>query len=338
MNVALTFLYKTLLRAQCFMGFAFFLFFFGASVHAQNGEVPETTEAPVAGALSPEIQNFVIDRSDRMAVSVQINGGEMVPFIVDTGSERTIIANDLAKHLALSAGPQLTLATITGRVDVNSFIIDSLTTAVINIEGIEAPGLERSNLGAYGLLGIDSLEDRKVLLDFKHQKMEILPSPRKKGRTKVESGMIVVSATRLAGRMILSNAKIGGFPVDIILDTGASSSMGNLALRDRMKRRDRTEDFRKVTMRSVTGDAAIGDFTQIKMIEIAGFNIADLPITFSDNYAFTVLGLNERPAIFLGMDALQLFERVVIDFANRRVGFDLPPTKFSGSATQNPGF
>jgi hypothetical protein len=36
------------------------------------------------------------------------------------------------------------------------------------------------------------------------------------------------------------------------------------------------------------------------------------------------LKLNARPAILLGMDALKLFDRVVIDFANRRVGFDLP--------------
>jgi predicted aspartyl protease len=334
MDVALTFLHKTLPRAQFFMGFALLLFFLAPCVHAQNVEIPETTEAPVTGALTPEIQTFVIDRSDRMAVPVQINGGEAVPFIVDTGSERTIIANELAKHLALTAGPVLTLATITGKVSVNSFVIDSLTTAVIDIGGIEAPGLERTHLGAYGLLGIDSLEDRKVLLDFKHQKMEILPSPRKKGRTKVENGMIVVNATRLAGRMILSNAKIGGFPVDIILDTGASSSMGNEALRKKLRRRDRTEQYQTVTMQSVTGASATGDFTQIREIEISGFNISDLPITFTDNYAFTALGLDKRPAIFLGMDALQLFERVVIDFTNRRVGFDLPTSRISAAATQ----
>ncbi len=315
--------------------FAFFVALLGlnGTVCAQSEVVVPSDEANAITAI-PEIQNFVIDRSDRMAVPVQINGGESVPFIVDTGSERTIIANELAKHLSLSAGPQLTLATITGKVSVNSFVIDSLTTSVIDMGGIEAPGLERTHLGAYGLLGIDSLEDRKVLLDFKHQKMEILSSPRKKGRTKVENGMIVVSARRLAGRMILSNANVGGFPVDIILDTGASSSMGNFALRNKMRRRDMTEDYKKVTMHSVTGAAAVGDFTQIRSIEISGFNIADLPITFSDNYAFTALGLDKRPAIFLGMDALQLFERVVIDFTNRRVGFDLPSSRISSAATQ----
>jgi hypothetical protein len=114
--------------------------------------------------------------------------------------------------------------------------------------------------------------------------------------------------------------------------------MGNYALRDKLKPRDRTEDYRQVTMRSVTGATAVGDFTQIRDIEISGFNISDLPITFSDNYAFKALGIEKRPAIFLGMDALQLFERVMIDFTNRRVGFDLPTSRITAAVTQSHGY
>jgi predicted aspartyl protease len=308
------------MRCRRIMGIVAVVIMLSGPASAQS---PETMAAAELTEL-PAIQEFLIDRSDRMTVPVRINGTEPVPFIVDTGSERTVIANDLAQHLSLEAGPDLTLATITGRVRVNSFIIENLTTAVINMGVIEAPGLERRNLGAYGLLGIDSLEDRKVLLDFKKQKMEVLPSPLKKGRSSLENGMIVVRATRRAGRMILSNAKIGSFEIDVILDTGAQSSMGNVALREKLRKRDRLYDYKQVNLRSVTGEDAVGDFTQIRGVEIGGLSIRDLPITFTDNYAFKALKLNARPAILLGMDALKLFDRVVIDFANRRVGFDLP--------------
>jgi predicted aspartyl protease len=273
---------------------------------------------------TPIIENFVIDRSDRMTVQVQVNGSEAVPFIVDTGAERTVIANDLARRLSLESGPTLTLATISGKAQVNSFFIDKLTTAAVNLEGLEAPGLERSNLGAYGLLGIDSLEDTRVLLDFANQKMDVLPSRKTRGKTKLENGMIVVSAKKKAGRMIISSAKIDGISVDIILDTGAQSSMANLALRDKLRRRHRSGEFVPVTMRSVTGSILNGEFTQLKEIEVGGLTINELPITFAENYAFTALKLQERPAILLGMDALKLFDRVLIDFGNRRVGFDLP--------------
>ncbi len=285
---------------------------------AQEGA--EATAEPIASIM----QDFAIDRSERMTVQVQVNGSAAVPFIVDTGAERTVIANDLAKRLLLESGPILTLATISGKTEVNSFFIDKLTTAAVNLEGLEAPGLERSNLGAYGLLGIDSLEDNRVLLDFVKQTMDVLPSPRGRGKSKLENGMIVVTAKKKAGRMIISSAKIDGMRVDIILDTGAQSSMGNAALRDKLRRRHRTIDYIPVRMRSVTGSMLTGDFTQIQEIEIGGLTMRDLPITFANNYAFTALKLNDRPAILLGMDALRLFDRVMIDFGNRRVGFDLP--------------
>ncbi len=287
-------------------------------VFAQDDAVAIAEDAPAI------IEQFGIDRSDRMTVQVQVNGSEAVPFIVDTGAERTVIANDLAKKLALESGPTLTLATISGKYQVNSFFIDKLTTAAVNLEGLEAPGLERANLGAYGLLGIDSLEDSRVLLDFAQQKMDVLPSRKTRGKTRLENGMIVVSAKKKAGRMIISSAKIDGIKIDIILDTGAQSSMANMALRDKLRRRHRTGEFVPVKMRSVTGSILSGEFTQLREIEVGGLTINDLPITFADNYAFTALDLQDRPSILLGMDAMKLFDRVLIDFGNRRVGFDLP--------------
>lgn len=295
------------------------------------GPVVAQSEEPVADAAATEgelipgfVQDFGIDRSDRMTVPVSINGSQTYPFIVDTGAERTVIANDLAKALKLEQGPQLKLATITGTAYTESYMIENLAMNTINVEMIEAPGLERHNLGAYGLLGIDSLEDHKVLLDFKNTKMDVLPSRRKSGLGKLERGMIVVTAKRRAGRMILSNAEVGGVRVDIILDTGAQSSMGNFALRDKLRKRDMRFDYVPVLMRSVTGDILEGDFTQVRDIAIGGVTISDLPVTFADNFAFKALNLEKKPAILLGMDAMKLFDRVLVDFANRRVGFDLP--------------
>ena len=62
-------------------------------------EIVEPSAEPVASI----VQEFAIDRSERMTVQVQVNGSTAVPFIVDTGSERTVIANDLAKRLLLES-------------------------------------------------------------------------------------------------------------------------------------------------------------------------------------------------------------------------------------------
>jgi predicted aspartyl protease len=289
---------------------------------------PDSAATPVSdeeGELVPGfIQEFGVDKADRMTVPVRINGSDPFPFVVDTGAERTVIASDLARLLKLEHGPQLKLATITGPAIAESFMIEKLSMNSINVEMIEAPGLERQNLGAYGLLGIDSLEDHKVLLDFQNAKMDVLPSRRRSSLGKVERGMIIVTAKRKAGRMILSDANIGGIKIDIILDTGAQTSMANYALRDKLRSRDRRFDYVPVMLRGVTGDLLPGDYTQIKSIEIGGLVISDLPLTFADNFAFKALKLDKKPAILLGMDAMKLFDRVLVDFPNRRVGFDLP--------------
>jgi predicted aspartyl protease len=283
-------------------------------------------------------QEFKIDRSDRMTVPVSINGSEPYPFIVDTGAERTVIASQLARKLQLDPGPQLKLATITGPSMTESWMIENLTMNSIQVDMIEAPGLEQHNLGGFGLLGIDSLEGHKVLLDFKNNKLDVLPSRKRSGLGQVERGMIIVTAKRKAGRMILSNAQIGGMRIDIILDTGAQSSMGNYALRDKLRNRDRRFDYIPVMMRSVTGELLAGEMTQIKGIDIGGVTIGDLPMTFSDNFAFKALKLDKKPAILLGMDALKLFDRVLVDFANRRVGFDLPKGAGRAQPVQIAGF
>jgi len=288
---------------------------------AGQNATPSQSDVSIIPELSV-IQPFEIDRSDRMTVPVRINNSEPVDFIVDTGAERTVISGDLAQRLALEAGPELRLATISGPTTAPSFYIEELTLKSHKVEGIEAPALERNNLGGNGLLGIDSLEDSKVFLDFRTQHLEVLPSTRRPG--KLEQGMIVVSAKKRAGRMILSSAEVDGIKVDIILDTGAQASMGNFALRDRLRKRHLRFDYMPVKMKSVTGKELHGDFSQIREIRIGNFNVTNLPVTFTQNYAFEALNLNERPAILFGMDALKLFDRVIIDFGSRRVAFDLP--------------
>jgi predicted aspartyl protease len=295
---------------------------------AQIPTTAETVWADTSDAAEIDQASFIqlleLDNSDRMTVPVSINNHRTVPFIVDTGSERTVISNELGRYLALAAGPILKLATVSGPAQVRSFRIDSLKTLAIEVNGVEAPGLAQRNLGAFGLLGIDSLENHKVLLDFRNKTMQVLPSARTRGRTSVEQGMIIVTATRRAGRMILSSAEIGGERVDIILDTGTQSSIGNSALRRRLRSADRSMGYSPIQLKTVTGELIIAEFTQISEIKIGGFAMNNLPITFANDYVFDSLQLSRRPAILLGMDALRIFDRVVIDFGNRKVGFDLP--------------
>src|SRR3546814_7555529 len=82
--------------------------------------------------------------------------------------------------------------------------------------------------------------------------------------------------------------------------------------------------FLPTTLGAVTGEAVPAVRTAIRRIVINGMDVNDLPVSFADSQAFRALGLVERPALLLGMDSLSLFDRVEIDFPNKRVVFDLP--------------
>src|SRR3546814_8270516 len=91
-------------------------------------------------------------------------------------------------------------------------------------------------LQADGILGTDSLQDQRVLLDFTKNTIAIGGARELGGGSGYD---IVVHARKRSGRLIMTNAVIDGVRVDVVVDTGASSTIGNLALRQAMRQRDR---------------------------------------------------------------------------------------------------
>jgi len=59
------------------------------------------------------------------------------------------------------------------------------------------------------------------------------------------------------------------------------------------------------------------------MLSVDHLTLANMQIAFVDSPAFVVLHLDRRPALLLGMRELRAMRWVAIDFARRRVTFDL---------------
>ncbi|WP_432768529.1 MAG: hypothetical protein HEQ22_14300 [Sphingopyxis sp.] len=283
------------------------------------------TEPALTSEITPFVQPFDLDATRRMSVKVIVGGEGPFSFLVDTGAERTIIARELADRLALVEGGKLRIATIGGSATVPSFRVAALQMTDLHMTGFDAPSFFGRHIGAAGLIGVDMLEERRVLIDFRKETMEILET-RKRARPIIrDDDAIVVTARNSAGRLILSDARLDGRRIDVIVDTGAQTSVGNLALQKLVtaKRANRLPFF-PTTLGAVTGEAVPATRTAIRRIIINGMDVNDLPVSFADSQAFRALGLVERPALLLGMDSLSLFDRVEIDFPNKRVVFDLP--------------
>ena len=79
-----------------------------------------------------------------------------------------------------------------------------------------------------------------------------------------------------------------------------------------------------VELVSVTGEKAVGRLGFVRALEMGGVTMKGLYIAFTDAPVFAQLGLADRPAMLLGMNALRSFDKVSIDFASKKLRVILP--------------
>lgn len=268
------------------------------------------------------------DQADRMTVAVSVSGAGPYRFLVDTGAERTVISRQLATRLNLASGDAATLHSVVGANGVATVDIPQLRVSNNVVSVDNAPALEAANIGADGMLGIDSLKSQRVLFNFKAQTMAITPAG--KEAPELDGDVIVVRARARNGRLIFTHAKVDGRKVAVIVDTGSQVSIGNLALQRALMGRKMWRSAEPVTIESVTGDKLIAEVAKLTQLELGGVHLNDLSIAFTDAHIFKQLDLDGRPALLLGMNALRAFDQISIDFASKKVRFVLPGTSMLG--------
>lgn len=276
------------------------------------------------------------DRRDRMTVPISIDGKGPFDFLIDTGAERTVISAELARKLALAQGRRARMHSMSGVGDVETVIIPKLQVSRKSVAGIHAPALSAANIGAAGMLGIDSLQSQRITFDFERKKMTVASSKsREPGHDPNE---IVVRARSRLGRLVLVDASLDGQKLMVVLDTGSEVTVGNEALRRKLVAKRRMGATIPIRLISVTGGEIQADYTQVEQVRLGGVRIKNLPVAFAEVHPFKQLDLSDRPALLLGMDALRLFNRVSVDFANRKVRFMAPELSDFGGSTRMAAF
>lgn len=284
-----------------------------------------TTAIPVITGQSGTQQSSDVDivglkkdADGRMTVPVRVHEQGPFHFLVDTGSQNTVLSIGLAEQLGIGKRTRATLVGIAGREEVDAVSVEQIDIGRRSYYGLFVPLLATAHIGADGILGIDSLQDQRVLIDFDKKLMAVGDSRALGGNNGYE---IVITARRKSGQLIVTNARINGILTDVVIDTGAQGTIGNRALQAAMRKRKGLE---QTMLRSVTGQEIVADIGVGRTLAIGGITINNVAIAFADTPAFGALGLGEKPAILLGMRELQVFRRIAIDFKSRKVMFDLP--------------
>ena len=280
------------------------------------------TPGPIDKTTQTEDVRFRADIYQRMTVPVRVSGTGPYRFLVDTGADRTAISRELASHLKLDAGQDTQLHSIARESTIKTAMVPSLQLARREVKVRDAALLSSENIGADGILGVDSLRSQRILFDFENQTMSIVPSATPDFRD--EPGTIVIEANRRNGRLIVTEATANGHSVVVIIDTGSQISLGNLALHKALLGNHMLNGSEEVVLESVTGDRLVGDYMFVRELQMGPVGLKDLAIVFADAHVFKQLKLDGKPALLLGMNAMRAFKKVSIDFAAKRLRLVVP--------------
>jgi len=172
--------------------------------------------------------------------------------------------------------------------------------------------------GADGIFGAAGLTEKSLSVDFERNRVRVArgiePALRKES--------MKIHAVRLTRGLITLESQVGKVRTLAVIDTGSERTLGNLALRDALKLRNRTGAEALVTsVYGATEQVERGELWIAPTIAIDSMRINDVQVVYGDFHIFKVWGMEDKPAIIVGMDVLGTVGSLGIDFKNQDIYF-----------------
>jgi hypothetical protein len=285
--------------------------------------IPGTPE-DLSGALADPEPLFAaptrLDRIGRVMTHVMVNGKGPFRFVIDTGASRSTLAPHLAKALNLvpSVGRNVMLNGVTGAAEVFTVAVDSIEIGALRFEKQNLPVIFTSIMGnADGILGVAGFQDQRIDVDFKRDRVSVLTSNGKRPHY----SMVTARAERNDNGLMIVDIRVGRrIKAKAVIDTGAERTLGNLALQREMnKNRRKKREIVSAVVHGATPDIADGDVQEIKEATMGDMTLTNMEVIFADFHVFKLWGLNEQPAMLIGMDMIGVLDRLVIDYRRNEV-------------------
>ncbi|MFJ6025656.1 aspartyl protease family protein [Brevundimonas sp. NPDC092305] len=270
-----------------------------------------------------------VDRVLRSTVPVQINGEGPFRFAIDTAASASVVAADVAERLDIAPAGQLDMHTVLGLERVRAVRARTLSSGALTVGGVRlAVGSRAGLIGLDGLLGLDLLADQRLILRFRGRHTSSInrsrPDPdqflgvvRPRVRFQPPKGGGV--------ELMTVTAHVRGRATRAIIDTGAQVSLINPALAVAAGARPlvlrSAETGRAV--QSPTGREARAEPMLLQAVRFDDLTLDRLAVLMGDFHIFKLLGLEQTPAMLLGVDVLSAFERVAIDMKRGEMVMDV---------------
>ena len=282
----------------------------------QNPKPPPPNDTGQVAAQTDAAQHLTID--------VMINGKGPFRFVVDTGADRSVIADSVAMALGLLQGQQVMVAGIVRTLSAQTVRLNNISFGSVSHDNLVVPILPRYLLAADGYLGLDVIDGQRVTLDFKNRSLRITEPRYARMFGVMPPNEAKVNLSGRQGHLRAVNCSADGVRTTSFIDTGAEVSVGNTRLYEALV--DRDPDYIKVgvvPLTGVTGGVIDGSVTMIKKVVLHGVVFANCYIAIADMQIFRIWDLADVPAMLIGMNFLRQFSRVSIDYGSKEIRFDL---------------
>jgi predicted aspartyl protease len=285
---------------------------------------------PTTGSLLPDVVDadqsaplYAIptlrDQVGRIVAAVMINGRGPFRFMLDTGSNRTVLAQSMLAKLSLAADPDASISVVgvAGSQIAASVHIDSLDAGAMHFRDVDLALLSGPVLyGLDGILGMEGFDGLKVSADFVRNLVSISKS---RGRPAAER-YAAIPVQFLSDRLLMIDALVGPLHVKAIIDTGSQQTLANAALLAALSggRRDVPPTSPAIVI-DATQSRQAGLTGRVAAIRLGETTIQNLDVTFGDFQIFRSWGLENEPALLIGMDALGTLADLDIDYQRKEV-------------------
>lgn len=279
-----------------------------------------TEPPPEAQAPSPEVvvqapePRFVAptlrDRIGRIWAPVFINGRGPFRMVLDTGASDSAITAPVATVLGLVPSPShlVLVQGVAGSAIVPTVQVDSLSVGDLDVTSATLPIVVDALGGAEGVLGTAGFSDKRIDIDFLHDRITIVRSHGQHAPI----GFITLPLERSGPGLLMVPGSVAQVHVHAVIDTGAERSIGNEALRRALVSRHAQGTPDKIY--DVTTHVQGGEMFESPPIMLGRIEIRGARITYGEVRIFEHWQLTQEPALLIGMDALGLLDALIIDY------------------------
>jgi predicted aspartyl protease len=264
------------------------------------------------------------DAANHLTINVMIDGKGPFRFVVDTGADRSVIADDVAAALGLPLQKQVLVEGVVRTIPAQTVRLGNLSFGPVSRDNLTVPILPRELLRADGYLGLDAVDGYRVTLDFKGHALEVSDSPYANYFSFIPPDEARIRVVGEAGHLRSVNCRADGVRTTTFIDSGAEVSVGNAKLLSSLMEIDPTYlRLETVPLTGVTGGVVQGHITTIKTVNLDALTFDGCNIVVADLQIFNLWGLQNTPALLIGMNFLREFNKVSIDYRSKELRFEL---------------